>query len=549
MLNLKTIQVYSSALAKNLKLNIKNVLINTNYYNKKLNSITPDRIFYTPGRNLIAPLTKYNISNYEIVESKIDWSYKKNFQEFEKLHNFSWLTNLDRKNKKIIIQKIISDWLENYSNYKKLVWNLEIVSDRIIFWLSNLDIILTDGREQFKKTLYASLIKQSNFVFKNIQDVNSTPNKIKACAAVILSGLVFNEISENSKKTLKELKKIIFNDFDKFGCPKTKNPEDIYRCLKYLILTREWLKESQSSIPDYLEEIIFKCGKSYKFFSNTSKTIPLFNGSSYFSCKDYDKYLKNLSYNFEKNECENTAGILKIKSKNSVVFYNVGDPPSTKHLKNYQAGALSFEIISGKDKIITNSGYNKKLSPKISLLSCSTAAHSTLCLNETSSCIFEKSKLIRKIYGNYLKSGLKISKIDEQNTNEYFEYTFSHNGYEKKYGCKHYRTIRVFKNENKIEGLDKLEKTRKKNNNLYFAIRFYFDSGAKISKTKGGNSLILEFPSGQGWMLKSPSHKFGSEKGLFFGNEEKIIQNECGFIAGNFDVEKKVIEWNINKIS
>ena len=117
---------------------------------------------------------------------------------------------LDRKNKKIIIQKIISDWLENYSNYKKLVWNLEIVSDRIIFWLSNLDIILTDGREQFKKTLYASLIKQSNFVFKNIQDVNSTPNKIKACAAVILSGLVFNEISENSKKTLKELKKMMF---------------------------------------------------------------------------------------------------------------------------------------------------------------------------------------------------------------------------------------------------------------------------------------------------------------------------------------------------
>ena len=64
---------------------------------------------------------------------------------------------------------------------------------------------MADGREQFKKNLYASLIKQSNFVFRNIQDINSTPNKIKACAAVILSGLVFNEISENSKKTLKEL--------------------------------------------------------------------------------------------------------------------------------------------------------------------------------------------------------------------------------------------------------------------------------------------------------------------------------------------------------
>ena len=126
MLNLKTIQVYSSALAKILKLNIKNVLLNTNYYNKKLNSITPDRIFYTPGRNLIAPLTKYNISNYEIVESKIDWSYKKNFQEFEKLHNFSWLTNLDiaKSNKEEYENE---SWFEKgLKNFKDSDWMMEV---------------------------------------------------------------------------------------------------------------------------------------------------------------------------------------------------------------------------------------------------------------------------------------------------------------------------------------------------------------------------------------------------------------------------------------
>ena len=87
-----------------------------------------------------------------------------------------------------------------------------------------------------------------------------------------------------------------------------------------------------------------------------------------------------------------------------------------------------------------------------------------------------------------------------------------------------------------------MKKLEKKNNNLYFAIRFYFDPSAKISKTKGGNSLILELPSSQGWMLKSSSHKFESEKGLFFGNEEKIIQNECGFITGNFDAENNPLK-------
>ena len=106
MFHLKTLQLYSAALTKIVKLNLKSFLLNTNYYNNKLNSITPSRIFYTPSTNLIIPLIKYNASIYEIVRPKINWSYKKNFKEFKKLHNFSWLTNLDRKNQKININLI-----------------------------------------------------------------------------------------------------------------------------------------------------------------------------------------------------------------------------------------------------------------------------------------------------------------------------------------------------------------------------------------------------------------------------------------------------------
>ena len=547
MFHLKTLQLYSAALTKIVKLNLKSFLLNTNYYNNKLNSITPSRIFYTPSTNLIIPLIKYNASIYEIVGPKINWSYKKNFKEFKKLHNFSWLTNLDRKNQKIIIQKVIRDWLDHYSNYNKLAWDLEIVPDRIIFWLSNLDIILAKGGDQFKKILYASLVKQSNFVLVNIKEITLITNKINACAAIILSSLVFEEISSNLQIVLKEIKKIIFNDFDKNGCPKTKNPEDIYTCLKYFVLIREWLKESQNIIPEYLEEIILKCGKSYKFFSNSNKTIPLFNGSSYFSYKEYDKYLKNLNYNFEKIETNNIGGILKIKNRNSTIFFNIGDPPNTKHLRKYQAGALSFEMISGGEKIIINSGYNK-LNPKINLLSCSTAAHSTLCLNETSSCIFEKNKLIRKIYGNCLQTSLKITKLDETETEKYFSHTFSHNGYEKKFGCKYSRTIRVFKNENRIQGFDKLERIKLINKNLHFSIRFHFSPNSKISKTRGGNSLIIGLDNGHGWIIKSPSYKLENEKSLFFGNEDKVIQNECGYILGTLNTNNQVIEWNINKI-
>ena len=41
--------------------------------------------------------------------------------------------------------------------------------------------------------------------------------------------------------------KIINNFFDNSGFPKTRNPEDVFISLKYFILIREWLKESQKT--------------------------------------------------------------------------------------------------------------------------------------------------------------------------------------------------------------------------------------------------------------------------------------------------------------
>ena len=85
-----------------------------------------------------------------------------------------------------------------------------------------------------------------------------------------------------------------------------------------------------------------------------------------------------------------------------------GTPPADNFARYYQAGCLAIELFSGRHKIICNSGYGKYLTSKFESLSRSTAAHSTLYLNDTSSCIFQKNKIVNKIYGNLLMEKLKI---------------------------------------------------------------------------------------------------------------------------------------------
>ena len=241
--------------------------------------------------------------------------------------------------------------------------------------------------------------------------------------------------------------------------------------------------------------------------------------------------------------------MLKLKKKKFEFFIDCGNPPPNNFAKYYQAGCLSFELISNKQKVICNSGYGKYFSEKLISLSRSTAAHSTLYLNNTSSCIFQKNKSINKIYGNSLVQKHKIIHKNYTEDKNLYSITASHNGYEKTFGYIHTRSIKILKKEDKIFGQDELKKTKNYSNSLIYFIRFHIYPDTKIVKTKAGNSILINLLNGEGWLLQSKTNNFGIEKNIFLGNKNKIINNECVFISGNINEEMISIKWVIERVN
>jgi len=425
---------------------------------------------------------------------------------------------------------------------------MEIIAKRIIAWSSNTDLTLENSNNIYKEKFFLSSIKQSNFLIKNFNTLQNEANKIICCAAIILSGIMFGEKYINYKIGIKELEKIIKSYFDENGFPKSRNPEEVFICLKYLILIREWFKEAQKTIPDFLNEIIIKCGDCYKILSCENKQFPLFNGATEINHKEYDIFLKNLKYKFSDKKNE-VADLIKIKKKKFEFFIDFGNPPPNIYARYYQAGCLAFELTSNKQKIICNSGYGKYLLPKFAALSRSTAAHSTLYINDTSSCIFQKNKFIRKVYGNTLIEKHKIINKKYSEDKNFYTLMGSHNGYEKKFGYIHTRSIVIPKNEEKIFGEDKLKKTKKYSNSLWYSIRFHIYPNIKIVKTKAGNSILISLPNGEGWMLKSETNNLDIEKSIFFGNKNKILNNESISIYGDMLDDTISIKWKLEKVS
>jgi len=551
MQRLKSIKLYFFSILNHFFLSFRNYYLSSNYYNKKLITFIPDRIFYKPSTYLANSLTTTSSDFYKITNtpSKLLWEADiKNKRKFENLHSFLWLTKLDRKNSKILAKDMVANWIEYYSNYDRNTWDMEITARRIIAWVSNTDVCLEGSDKLYKEKFFLSLIKQSNFLLNNFKNVFYGTSKIICCSAIILSGIIFKENDLNYKIGIKELEKIIKNYFDENGFPKSRNPEEVFISIKYLILIREWLKEAQKPIPEFLNEIISKCGKCYAILCCSNKQFPLFNGATEINHKDYDLFLKTLKYKFV-NKNHEVAELIKVKKKKFEFFIDCGNPPPNNFENCYQAGCLSFELISNKQKVICNTGYGKYLSEKLASLSQSTAAHSTLYLNDTSSCIFQKSKFINKIYGNSLLEKHKIINKNYTENKDDFSIAASHNGYEKRFGYIHTRSIKILKKEDKIFGIDVLKKTKKYSNPLNYFIRFHIYPNTKVVKTMAGNSVLISLSNGEGWSLLSDTNNFEIEKNIFLGNKNRIINNESISISGKITQEIISIKWTIERVN
>ena len=521
---------------------LKNFYLNSKIYNKKISKVSSKTLDYKPSPNLLDCLIKYEKKKIKIEDLYLNslWSNKKlSEKDHRNLHSFFWLFSLDLKSSKKLIRSVILNWIEENYNYNKKNWEIDILSKRIIAWISNSKLTYEDSDEAYKNNFNIIIKKQINHLINEIEKSTSIDNKMIGCAAIILAGLSFKEKEKYLNFGLSLLKKIINFSFDASGFTKSRSIRQQNFYLKYFVLIREWLKESQSEIPDYLDEIIFYVGKSYLILCKGMKKSILFNGNHETNNKDFDQYLDNHRYNFKSNSFE-VGGYVVLKNKKICLAMDVGSAPEKKFSKDYQCGALSFEIISNDKKLICNSGFFQKIKHKLNDISRSTANHSALIIDNHSSCKINKSNL-------EVESELKILKKNFIIEKKYWNIFASHDGYSKRYGVIHERQIEFFIENNKFVGQDKLIK-KKNFKSSNFEIRFHLEPNVKIMKTQDGKSILIDNEK-EGWKFTAQGYTIDIETGLYFGRKNSFTENQNLFISGITQNKDQTIKWEFEKIA
>jgi uncharacterized heparinase superfamily protein len=531
-------QIYFS-----LKFNLKKFNQNSNFYDKKISKTKEITFGYKPSPYLLSSIVKYQKKKYRIEDFALEsiWQNDLKYEEFEKLNNFFWFFSLDLKSSKKTTQTVINNWINENHRYNKKSWDFDITSKRIISWLSNHQLTYEDCEEEFKKKFNQSIQKQTNHLLNEIKNLSEVENKIVGCAAIILTGLSYKTEKKYLNSGLALLKKIIKSSIDNQGFPKSRNIKQLIFYLKYFILIREWFKESQNTIPEYIDETIYYLGQSYAFIWQNINQDLLFNGNYISNNSEFDQYLKRHGYTF-KNESKEVAGYAILKNKKIILTMDIGESPSNNFSKFYQSGALSFEIFSNGKKLITNSGYFSNNINKLNKLSKSTALQSTLSIEDHSSCNFRKLDNLNLI----VDKGIRIVKKNLVFEDNYWKISGSHDGYLKKFQTIHEREIEFYPEQTKFIGFDKLLR-KDKSRDIKFDIRFHLEPSSKVMKTQDNKSILIELED-EGWKFSCDNFDINIDNGLYLGNKNSYKDNQNICISGISKDERQIIKWEIIKI-
>ena len=335
--------------------------LNSNFYDNKISKNYIKDFIYKPSPHLLSHLIKFQ-KKIKIDDFSTDeiWNHKSpNQKEFRSLNNFYWFFSLDLKSSKKTVQSVIKNWINNNQKYNNKSWDFDLTAKRIISWLSCHNLTYEESDHNYRDNFNKIIQKQTNHLINEINRSKLVDDKLIGCASIILVGLCYQNEKNYLSFGSSLLKKISKLALDDFSFPKSRNIKQLVFYLKYFILIREWFKESQINVPEHIDETIYHLGQGYSFFWKGPSSDFLFNGNYISNNYDFDNYLKRLGYKF-KNDNQECGGYTVLKNKKTCLIMDTGSTPSLNHSKDYQSGALSFEIFSNEKKLISNCGYYRK---------------------------------------------------------------------------------------------------------------------------------------------------------------------------------------------
>ena len=279
-----------------------------------------------------------------------------------------------------------------------VAWETGVVARRVIAWLDQTPLILDGCDIDFYRRFMKSLTRQVRYLRRTAYDGPHGLPRLRVMIALSAAALSMSEQQRFLKQASKWLDLELVRQILPDGGHVSRNPAAILELLMDLLPLRQAFTARGSQPSRILLSAIDRMMPMLRFFRQGDGSFAHFNG-----CGDTasDQLATVLAYDDVRGAPLSNAphsGYQRIEAGDTILIVDAGRPPPIDFSTDAHAGCLSFEMSVGRQRLIINCGVPVPSAGPLRRLARTTAAHSTVSLNDTSSCRF----LTRSWIGDWL---------------------------------------------------------------------------------------------------------------------------------------------------
>lgn len=443
-----------------------------------------------------------------------------------RLHGFGWLRHM-RADKSVMAcnhaRWITDQWIGLHGGRARgVAWESDVVSRRIISWLSHSPVVLQDADAGFYRRFTTSLSQQVRYLQRRVDSLPEGLPRLKARIAIAMASIATEArpaaVRRAGRLLDRELERQVLPD----GSHISRNPQASVDLLFDLLPLRQSYINLGHAVPSKLIPVIDRIFPAVRFFRHTSGDIGLFNGASSALATDLMSVLRYDETSGLPFKALPHGGFHRLSAGDTVILVDTGKPLSARLSAASHAGCLSFELSSGRNRFIVNSGSPRFAGERLRQLARTTAAHTTVCIGDVSSARIANSPRL----GPIMVSGPSQIHVDRQTGPDGSDrLSARHDGYVKRFGVIHEREIRINEQGTKIAGRDRLLlPDGLPTPNLPSAeviARFHIHPSITVERSDE-RKVRLVAPDGESWTFSIPVGEISIGEDVFFADVSGI---------------------------
>jgi uncharacterized heparinase superfamily protein len=466
----------------------------------------------------------------------------------EALHSFHWLRHFDAGGSEPVqehLRQLIAHWVRTHGAWHDIAWRPHVTARRLMTWAAFGRLILANADVLFRSRVLLSMARQARHLLKTAKAAPAGIDRLVAAIGLVQSGVFLPDGDARMAKGLHMLSEELGEQILPDGGHISRNPESVLSVASDLLSLVDAMTQRDLIVPVTIRRALDRMMPMIRFMLHGDGKLALFNGSTE-GVAGWAPTL--LSYDTGRTrETLHSAqgGYHRIACGQTLIIADCGVAPPGEMSQGAHAGALSFELSAGEERIVVNGGTAPMKGAEWVQAMRATAAHSTLTVADTSSAHIVNGAWARRLLGVRLTDGPTRIEHKRQENEAGILLNTSHDGYVKPFALVHERDIFAAHDGNDIRGEDRLI-PRGPAAPHRFAVRFHLHPSVKAARASDRKSVVLTLPSGATWRFGADA-EIDLADGVYLGSGDAIRKTQQIVISGITGGEPTTVKWALKK--